>query len=381
MTCWNTFLKTLDTEWTCDGNRITHLPGDDFSLRSLWDTIDSAEDSVWMMIFLLKPDRVGGHTLECLTAAAQRGCDVRLIYDAYASQGLRQKHLAPLHAAGGHSAPFHPYWPPWRKRGAFSIRNHCKYTIIDHQYGYCGGQNLSEKYAGHELGELLYDDDVARLEGPCTNFLEGAFIDSWEETTGETLPLPPQSGPCEDGCTAAILEHDPRDQPSILDDTLNRAFAGARQLCYVATPYFVPDQDMIDGLVEAATRGADVRIVTAGDSDRRLALAAGRHRYGPLLEAGARIYELNGRVLHSKTVTIDSELAVIGSFNMDLWTTEHTLDLAVLAANPDLAASLEKEFMHHLDDSREITREEHQSRTWLRQHNQRLSDRVINWIA
>lgn len=366
MSRWVDFLHHVSSHRVCDGNRATHLPGDDFTIRSLWEAIDNADEQIWMTMYLLKADEVGRGTLHRLKRAAHRGVEVRVIFDHFASIYLDDKDLRPLRRAGGQVVFFHRIWPPSRKKGQLTIRNHRKLAVIDGRHGFCGGLNLSEAYGGDDFGHWMFDDTMLRVEGPCVRDMAEAFRHTWREVTGTDCEPLPRPAPFPDGVPAAVLEMDPRRPSTHLRHVLGRAIAQAEDKCYIATPYFIPAPWLHNALLHAAEQGADVRIVTAGKTDVALARAAGQYRYGTYLRAGIRIYEMNARVLHSKTVTIDGAFGVIGSFNLDLWTSRHVLDLSIALADEKLAASMEDEFQVHIGNADEVNLDEWRQRSTIK---------------
>jgi cardiolipin synthase len=341
------------------GNRLLHLIDDDRITQAVWDAIEDAQQRVWVSMYLLKPDRVGRGTIARLAQAAKRGVEVRLICDGFTSWDLTEQDLGPLRRAGGEVVYFHPVWP-FQKEATplglrhFPTRNHRKLFLIDGETALCGGFNLSEFYAGRAHGHFFFDDTVLRADGPVAHDLARVFARTWQEITGSAPPLPPRPAPHPEGARAAALETDSRrDTP--LAPFLVEAITRAEERCVFVTPFFVPPRPFYDALLGAARRGVDVRILTAGDTDRVVARWAGWHSYDALLGAGARIYEMKGRVLHSKTVTIDGAFGSVGSYNMDAWTTRHCLDLSVVFCDAGVAGSLEHEFRLGLKDADEVT--------------------------
>ena len=361
---WDAFLRDAARRHAGErrasaGNRLLHIIDDDRITQAVWGGIEDAQQRVWVSMYLLKPDHVGRGTIARLAQAARRGVEVRLICDGFTSWNLTKEDLDPLRRAGGEVALFHPVWPfqeeatplGWRH---FPTRNHRKLFLIDGETALCGGFNLSEFYAGRAHGHFFFDDTVLRADGPVAHDLARVFARTWQEITGSAPPLPPRPAPHPEGARAAALETDSRrDTPLV--PFLVEAITRADERCVFVTPFFVPPRPFYDALLGAARRGVDVRILTAGDTDRVVARWAGWHSYDALLGAGARIYEMKGRVLHSKTVTIDGAFGSVGSYNMDAWTTRHCLDLSVVFCDAGVAGSLEHEFRIGLEDANEVT--------------------------
>jgi cardiolipin synthase len=361
------------------GNRVRHLPHDHEAVDVIWDMLEGAERRIWMTMYTLVPDELGRGTLHRLADAAARGVDVRLIYDHEGSYGMRDEHLALLRNAGGRTALFHPLWRIWNPNSII-VRNHRKFYVVDDE-ALCGGMNLSNDYTdGDNFGDWIFDDTMARVEGPCVHDLGRTFRRTWRDLTGERLCLPERPAPFEDGVTVAALETDPRRDEEYLDNALAGAVRRAKTRCFISTPYFVPPPSLSRALQDAAQRGVDVRVLTAGQTDRAVARWAGWHRFERFLRAGVRIFELFGRILHSKTMTVDGAFGSIGSYNMDAWTIRHTLDLNLLIASSDVARSIEEEFQNDMPDAKEIMLEEAEDRDPLHRLAHGLTYHAYRWL-
>lgn len=327
-----------------------------------------------MSMYTIGEDEVGYGTLERLEGAARRGCDVRLLYDYLGSIDLQEEDLEPLRTAGGRVTAFNRVWPPWKVSGRLGIRNHRKLILIDNGVGFCGGMNLAEDYGGTDFGEWFFDDTVVCLQGPCVVELLDVFARTWLEETGEDLPLPARCAPHPDGLKVEVLETDPRRPETRLIEVLGGAIGSAERYCHITTPYFIPAPWLLQALERTLRRGADVLILTAGRTDAALARLAGHHFYGDLLRKGARIFEMHGRVIHTKKMVLDDAFCTVGSYNFDLWTSKHVLDTSIVTIDRDLAQSLEKELADDLQESEEITLE-----AWEEEHS-RL-DGALQWAA
>lgn len=326
-----------------------------------------------MSMYILAADDVGNGTISRLTDAASRGCDVRLIYDAFGSNDLRDRHLRPLIEAGGALAEFNPLRPVRKLAAAWRIRNHRKLIIVDREAALCGGLNLNEDYCASFGDDWIFDDTVALVEGPCVIDFMKIFGDTWLEVTQEEVDLPDRPGPLSNGLRVQVLETDPRSPQTKLREMLSRAISKTEELCRIVTPYFVPPDWLTSSLIEAAKRGADVRVMTAGRTDFVVAREAGRSCYGPLLDAGVRIYEMFGRMLHAKTVTIDGVFGTVGSYNLDEWTARHALDVAVAVVDQTFATSLEEEFDEFGQEASEFTKKDYARRG--------IPTRAVQWAA
>ncbi len=342
-----------------DGNRVEHLVQDQRALFHMWDAIEGAEHRAWLTMFNLGADEVGYGTIQRLTAAAARGCEVRLIYDFAGSWTLQDSDFDDLKAAGGRVEVFNRFWPPWRKNGAIGIRNHRKLLIIDDNFAFVGGMNLAEAFVRAEEGKTgIFDDTVVSVRGPAVRELGTIFTHTWQEICGEEIDGPTGGDPFEDGIVVETLETDPRRDNTRMMDVVGSAIASAKANVRMTTPYFVPAGWLIDSLMIALENGVKVEIITAGRTDAAIARLAGHDTYGKLLRAGAQIYEMHGRIIHTKKLTIDGLFCTVGSYNFDVWTSRHVLDASIAALSEPLAESFEEEFKCDIGNCDEIAADE-----------------------
>jgi cardiolipin synthase len=151
------------------------------------------------------------------------------------------------------------------------------------------------------------------------------------------------------------------------------AINGAKKSIHITAAYFVPDQQTVDALAAAARRGVDVKLVLPGVSDHGLVFHAGRNFYEPLLAAGAKIFQLQGAVLHAKTAVIDGAWSTVGSTNIDRRSFLHNYELNVVVVDPGFGADMESAFNEDLRDSKQITLDGWRHRPW--------SDRIKEMAA
>lgn len=356
---------------TSDGNRLTLITDGDEAFRIAYEAIQQARERVWLESYIVEPDEVGRPAIAALADAAQRGCDVVLLFDRWGSPRLGRKHAAPILEAGGRVAMFNPVLP-WQKLGrkvaSVLHRDHRKILIAD-DVGFCGGRNISVDYGG--AGAERFFDESVRLEGPCVRDLAHVFADSFYDATGTTLALPPAPAPHPGGVPVAVLGLNTRQQEVDLDREIHRLLRRTRRSCYVMTPYFIPPRWFTEALIEVARQGADVRILTAGRSDVPAARVAGRHLYGDLLRAGIRIFEHRHPILHAKHLTLDDTVGIAGSYNVDRYGEKHNLEVGVIAPDPAFAAQLNQTFFDRLAHAEEVTLTAWRRRT--------LPERAVQW--
>ena len=156
---------------------------------------------------------------------------------------------------------------------------------------------------------------------------------------------------------------------------LLKAIDAAQEQVYVTTAYFVPTRRLLRALAAAARRGVDVRLVLPSESDAWAPLHAGRSHYGRLLQAGVRVYERQGALLHAKTTVIDGVWATVGSANLDWRSFVHNAEANAIVLDADFGAQMEAVFLHDVAASREVTLQEWHARGWLRRMQEGLASR------
>jgi cardiolipin synthase len=346
-----------------DGNELVLFSDGDRAFETILAAIASATRRVWVETYIFEPDALGKRILAALTAAAQRGCEVRLLVDDLGSSSLRVAHTVDLVKAGGHVCRFNPARVSWLfpqlkstllQALPLSLRDHRKVIVVDDEHGFIGGMNISEDYAGPTMGNGRFKDTHLLVSGPAAADLGAIFASSWRHTTHERLSVPPPMPPSAHGSHVQILGSDRFLGRRRIQRALAVAINRAQQRIYLTTPYFIPPPRVLSALRRAARRGVDVRVLTAGVSDVPLAASAARHLYGTLLESGVQIYELQGAVLHEKSAVIDGFYAHVGSFNLDHWSYDRNLEVVAMSLDPGVGADLDTAFRKNLEHSREV---------------------------
>ncbi|MCI0362663.1 MAG: phospholipase D-like domain-containing protein [Phycisphaerales bacterium] len=353
------------------GNSVILYCDGDALFEDLWQAIDDATRQIWFEMYTIEPDRVGMRTLEALTAAAKRGCNVFLLCDAVGSSNLTEAMLRPLRQAGGRAEIFNPIWR-WKRPAPLLRRDHRKIIIIDGRIGYCGGMNVSEDYAGKKYGNSLFRDCHMRLQGPGVRDLAAILAKSWRIVTKQRLTLPKSGAPLGD-TFVQVLSSAGWSGRRAIQRALRLTTRRSLKHCYVTTPYFIPPQRLIRALTRSARRGVDVRVLTAGKSDVPAVAMAARHIYGVLLHHGVRIFEMHGSTLHAKTITIDGLYSTVGSFNLDTWSDKHNLEVNIAMIDSTVASRLQSDFLDDIKRSTEITLDNWAKRSWMR--------RIVHWLA
>lgn len=282
----------------------------------LMDQIKGARVSISIETFVMHSDPVGRAILEALTQRASEGVEVRLLLDGVGSRPLRRKHYAALLEAGGKVGWFIPVLRvPFL--GKANTRNHRKIAVFDEQRVIAGGSNLAEEYMGPTPLPDRWKDINFLMEGPCVEDYLAIFRSDWQFATREQLPATFGTWPQVGTCNAQIIPSGPDIPRDCLYDTVLMAISGARERCWIATPYFVPDQTLLDAICLASARGIDVRIIVPMVSNQRLTDLARSVSLRQAIQAEAKVYLHTGGMFHGKSILVDQEFTLVGSMNTD----------------------------------------------------------------
>jgi cardiolipin synthase len=311
------------------GNRTRVLHDGAETFPAMFDAIKSARDHIYLEYYIFEDVNVGRQRLgDLLVKKRRHGVEVDIIYDSYGSSETPSSFFDRLERAGVKIVKYNPVNPLEAVAGYKpNERDHRKILAVDGAIGIVGGVNLSKTYLPHAVGKSMgppgslpehWRDTDLEIEGPAVAQLEQFFVNHWRQQRGEDLK-PRQLPPLKAAGTelVRIIGSAPdRDLPRYYV-TLLSAIRNAQKSIYLMTAYFVPTGEEKSDLIHAAKRGVDVRLLVPKDSDSQMAIAAQHAAYYDLLEAGVKIYESDGQVLHSKTVVIDGVWSVIGSSNFD----------------------------------------------------------------
>ncbi|HSL38181.1 MAG TPA: cardiolipin synthase [Arthrobacter sp.] len=358
--------KTLGSLPMVDGNRVELLPGYPDSIKAMAAAVRDAKEFVNAEFYILSSDHVTDELLTAMEDAAERGVEVRLLFDHLGTLRIKgySRLIARLKASKIRWRPMLPLNPlqgQWRRP---DLRNHRKIMVIDGEIAFTGSQNLIEpsynnprhRKMGREWVELM-----ASLRGPIVTTLNVVFATDWLSETDESLEEQLAHRPelHVGHVTAQVVPSGPG---FITENNLrlfNTLIYSAQRKISICSPYFVPDDSLLYAVTTAAQRGVDVELFVSEKGDQFLVHHAQQSYYEALLEAGVRIYLYKAPfVLHAKHFTIDNEVAVLGSSNMDMRSFSLNLEVSVMLLGEDIVQRISAVEDTYRDISRELTLED-----------------------
>jgi cardiolipin synthase A/B len=340
------------------GNRVDLLVDGDQAFPAMLQAIEEARHTLGFCSYIFDDDRLAERFADSLRDAARRGVQVRLLVDGIGAFGMGPRLRRSLTATGGRLASF---WPRGRflKHPGLNLRNHRKILVADGRVGFTGGLNVSQRHVTPEGSSRPESSDLHfRVEGPVVEHLSTAFAEDWELATGEHLrgpgwfPSPVRAGD--------VLA---RGIPSGPDRTLGRlhslllgALRNARHSVDLMSPYFIPDEPILEALRTASRSGVRVRLVLPRQADHRFMSWAAQAYLMQVVEAGVEVFLVESSFVHSKVAVVDGQWATFGSANLDPRSFRLNFEFNVEAWSPDLARRCQQYMDRWRNKARRVTR-------------------------
>ncbi len=347
--------------WPVGGNSGRLLADSNAAIDAMVADIDAARDHVHLLFYIWLTDNNGCKVIEALERAAKRGVTCRAMVDDIGSRALvRSPHWQAMRDAGikvaSGLAVGNPLFRMLTSR--IDLRNHRKIVVIDGTITYCGSQNCADPEFLVKARYAPWVDAMVRFEGPIAHQNQLLFASDWmagvREDLGELLK-PPKVAPDKDDMPAQVIGTGPTVRYSAMQEVFQSLLFAARREIVVTTPYYVPDDSLQTALCASAYRGVDTTIIFPARNDSRIVGWASRSYYADLLAAGVKIYEYEGGLLHTKSLTIDGELLLIGSANMDRRSLELNYENNILVYDPDLTEAMRIRQREYIERSKEVT--------------------------
>lgn len=345
------------------GNRVELLVDGPASFAALAEAIRLAKTRVDMESYEFD-EKAGGEFSDILLAARSRGVEVNLIYDAWGAGNTPAALFDRLRKGGVRVLEFNPMRPNPRVPVELNKRDHRKLLCIDGKLAITGGVNISQVYenaprpSNTDPNHQAWRDTDVRIEGPVVAQFEHYFMQTWRQQRGAFITEPSTKLAKPVGTMVAqAIDGAPDSEQPLIYRTLLAAIELSQKSVHLTTGFFVPTPDLSHALMAAARRGVEVDLVVPQESTSSNAIAAGRSHYGDLLEAGVRIHELQGKVLHAKTAVIDGQWSVVGSSNLDWRSTVWNNEIAAIILGPEFGVRMEAMFRDDVAASHTISLE------------------------
>jgi cardiolipin synthase len=354
------FLPTvagLTTSEITDG-QFTHFYGTvDEIFAARMALLASAQHSIRFETYYMRPGHRADQLQAALVERAKHGVQVLFMIDSQGSMTVPASYWDAMRAGGVDVRFFSQF--DWKNPRLYNDRTHRKLLLVDGSVAQIGGAGISDEWDGVEKKERTapWADLEVRVQGPIVSMLEGAFLQHWihENGVGDLTPtavraLAPTGHP------AMVTLGDPTHGDSNIRTLFTAAILSARHRLWIASPYFLPNSNARQTILEARHRGVEVRILTEGpENDNGLAYQASRSIYADLLKNGVDIEEYQPAMMHAKALLVDDAWICTGSANFDPRALFHNDELNVSTTDPALAKQFSTFFTHAFAKSHPVT--------------------------
>ena len=314
--------------------------GDD-AYPQMLAAIHNAKTSVGLTSYIFRSDKIGNAFIDALAKANQRGVLVRVLIDGFGSGIFLATAYRLFRKQGIPVAMFMHSILPWKMQ-FLNLRLHKKLLVIDGVTAFIGGLNISDENTGRLRQKIVVRDTHFKISGPVVKQITADFIDDWLFACGEELEESLWMPQIQENAKvpSRVIVSGPDQVPEQLSLVLLSAISAAQKTIRIATPYFLPPEQLMTALQLAAVRGVDVRIVIPLISDHPLMGWAMRAHVGPVLKAGCRIWQAPLPFDHSKLMVVDDAWCLFGSPNWDTRSLRLNFEMAIEAYDQVLATHL-----------------------------------------
>lgn len=348
-------------------NAAQLISGYQESLDAMAEAIRGAREHVHVEFYILQTDAATDNFFRAMEEATARGVTVRVLLDHWANRGKPHyrrtlKRLDAMGAAWKLMLPVQPLKGKWQRP---DLRNHRKLLVVDGRVAFMGSQNVTDSTYNLKKNirrGLHWVDLMVRLEGPIVPSVNAVFLSDWFSETNEALTAEfdlddLRGGPGDLDCQ--VVPSGPGfDVENNLKLFLGLLYAAERKVIIVS-PYFVPDEALLLAITSACYRGIEVQLFVSEEGDQAIVYHAQRSYYEALLEAGVKIWMYRKPyILHSKSLTVDDEIAVIGSSNMDMRSFGLNMEISLLVRGAEFVDQMREVEDQYRSLSRELTLDE-----------------------
>lgn len=372
------------------GNKVTLLEDGQKTYAAMFKALEKAKDHINLQSYIIEDDDTGRKFADLLLQKQAEGVQVNLIYDSVGSIDTPAAFFQRLRDGGIQVVEFNPL-NPMENRGAWRLthRDHRKILLADGKVAIIGGINISAVYSSgpfrrkqNEQPPIHWRDTDVQIEGPAVAEFQKLFLDTWQKQKGPQLaernyfPALKEAG----SALVQVVGSTPGETNRIPFIMYVSAVVFAEHSIHLTHSYFIPDDQIVQALAEAAGRGVDVKIILPGISDSPWPLYAQRYHYSKLLKAGVKLYEHNTSLLHAKTAVVDQVWSTVGSTNLDFLSLLDNDEVNAVVLSREFAAEMEEMFTRDLADSRQIQWDEWEKRPWLPRIREWFVNLFVRWL-
>ena len=359
------------------GNAVTELLNGDQIFPPMLAAIQGAKKSITFETYIYWSGDIGKQFADALSERARAGVRVHVLLDWVGSAKMDESYLTEMKEAGVQIEKFHK--PHWYNLARLNNRTHRKLLVVDGQVGFTGGVGIASHWMGNAQDPDHWRDSHYLVRGPVVAQMQATFLDNWLKVTGKVLhgalyfpPIAPAGAQ-----KAQMFSSSPSSGSESMQLMYHLAITAAERSIDLSVAYFVPDELTQKHLMDALARGVRVRFITPGEhTDTDTVKAASRATWGPLLQAGAQIYEYQPTMYHCKVMIVDQLLVSVGSTNFDNRSFRLNDEANLNVYDAAFAKRQTEVFEEDLKRSRRVTYE-----AWLnRPLREKAHEKLTGWL-
>jgi cardiolipin synthase A/B len=346
-------------------NTVQILKNGEEKFPLLIQALREAKSHIHIEYYIYSDDDIGKQVSEILIEKAQSGVEVRLMVDGVGSFKLKRKFFRKLRAAGIQVHVFMPVlFPLFTSK--INYRDHRKIVVIDGEKGFTGGLNLDDRYLNNGKHELFWRDTHLMLEGEAVKSLQFLFLVNWMFVCKEIFKATEKYFPkieLRENKYVQINASGPDWELASIMDSFFLGINSAKNNIRIVTPYFIPNDSILQAILMAARSGIDVEIMLPMKSDSWIVQSASMSLLESLLKSNIKVYFYTKGFVHSKVLTVDNYFSSVGTANMDMRSFDLNYEVNTYMYNSELANELNQQFEEDKKECIEIGLEDWQKRT------------------
>jgi cardiolipin synthase len=352
------------------------LTNGDETFTKILEEINKATHHIHFEYYIVRDDEIGNQIKNLLIEKAKKGVQVRFLFDAVGSFQLGKKYIKELRDGGVEIVSFSPVRMPVFNN-KINFRNHRKIIVIDGEVGFVGGLNIGDEYLGRDDYFGFWRDTHLYVKGEAVRTLQLIFLQDWYYATDQSLLTPSYLTPTlleeKKHGGVQMIAGGPDQEWEVIKSLYFSMITSAKKSIWIASPYFVPDDDIFTALKVAALTGLDVRLLVPKRPDKRIVYYASRSYFPEMMDAGVKIFEYEKGFLHSKIVVVDEQIASIGTANMDMRSFHLNFEVNAFLYNTESVNTLVKDYENDLLECKPIVKEVYANRPFYQKLFESLS--------
>lgn len=357
------FMSNLNHTPLTHHNNVTILTDGEKKLEALLNDIKHAKKFIHIEYYAFVTDKTGMRVVDLLTEKAKEGVEVCLLYDELGSKGVKRAKFSKLIEAGGNIQTF-----VTSEKAILKFRvnyhDHRKIAVIDGKIGYVGGFNIANQYVETTKKFGYWRDTHLRINGPATSILELRFLSDWNVSVPDEKKLIGKldylyhEKPNEKATTdVQIIASGPHDEKQQIKLAFTKLITSAKKRIWIQTPYFIPDDTILDALKIAKQSGVDVKIMIPNKPDHPFIYRATQYFAQVVMKYDVDVFIYEGGFLHSKILIMDDDVSIVGSANQDIRSYKLNFEASAVMYDHSINQSLSHYFTEDLNKSKKMTQQ------------------------